>query len=82
MAPNARVNSVAPGNVWIENGTWDLKQRENPDGIQKLLNEKVPLNRFGLPEEIANLVLFLASERASFITGSCFVIDGGQTISF
>ena len=48
----------------------------------KLLNEKVPLNRFGFPEEIANLVLFLASERASFITGSCFVIDGGQTISF
>ena len=39
-----RVNSVAPGNIWIENGTWDLKQKENSDGVQKMLNEKVPLS--------------------------------------
>ena len=82
LAPNVRVNSVAPGNIWIENGTWDLKQKENSEGVQKMLNEKVPLNRFGLPEEVGNLVLFLSSKKASFITGSCFVIDGGQTISF
>ena len=77
-----RVNSVAPGNIWIENGTWDLKHKENPEAVQKMLNEKVPLNRFGLPKEVANLVLFLSSDKALFITGSCFVIDGGQTISF
>lgn len=82
LAPNVRVNSVAPGNIWIENGTWDLKQKENSEGVQKMLNEKVPLNRFGFPEEVANIVLFLSSDKASFITGSCFVIDGGQTISF
>ena len=47
-----------------------------------MLNEKVPLKRFGFAEEVANLVLFLSSEKASFITGSCVVVDGGQTISF
>lgn len=82
LAPDVRVNAVAPGNIWIENGTWDLKQKENPEAVQKMLNEKVPLNRFGSPQEVADLVLYLSSKKASFITGSCFVIDGGQTISF
>ena len=79
FAPNIRVNVVAPGNILIPNGTWDLKQKESPIMIQKMLTEKVPLNRFGLPEEVSDLVLFLSSKKASFITGSCFVIDGGQT---
>ena len=82
LAPYVRVNSVAPGNIFIDNGTWDLRQEENPDAVQKMLNEKVPLNRFGLPQEVTNLVLFLSSDKASFITGSCIVIDGGQTINF
>ena len=82
LAPDVRVNSVAPGNIFIDNGTWDLKQKENPEAVQKMLNEKVPLNRFGLPQAVTNLVLFLSSKKASFITGSCIVIDGGQTINF
>ena len=82
LAPSVRVNVVAPGNIFINNGTWDLKLKENPKMIKKMLIEKVPLNRFGLPEEVSNLVLFLSSKKASFITGSCFVIDGGQTINF
>ena len=49
---------------------------------KKMLIEKVPLQRFGHPKDISDIVLFLSSERASFITGSNFVIDGGQTVGF
>ena len=47
-----------------------------------MLDEKVSLKRFGKPEEVADLVLFISSDKAKFITGSCFVIDGGQTNFF
>ena len=47
-----------------------------------MINREVPLQRFGSPEEIANVVVFLASEKASFVTGSCVVVDGGQTRSY
>ena len=82
LAPNVRVNIVSPGNIMVKNGTWDIKMKDNPVKVSEMLNEKVPLKRFGLPEEVCDLVLFLSSRRASFITGGCFVIDGGQTIGF
>ena len=82
LAPKVRVNVVVPGNVWTGEGTWFNKIRENPGIVQKMLIEKVPLQRFGQPKEISDVVLFLSSERASFITGSYFVVDGGQTIGF
>lgn len=81
LAPNVRVNVVAPGNIWVENGVWDNKMKKNSELVIQMLNEKVPLRRFGLAEEVSDLVLFISSFRASFITGSCFVIDGGQTIT-
>ena len=74
-----RVNTVAPGNIIFPGGNWDKKQQANPELIQKMLNDKVPMGRFGTPEDIANMVVFLLSEKANFITGSCFVVDGGQT---
>lgn len=82
LAPDVRVNVVSPGNIWIEGGTWDKKMKENSNQVSAMLDEKVPLKRFGYPEEVGNLVLFLSSSKASFITGGCFVIDGGQTVSF
>jgi 3-oxoacyl-[acyl-carrier protein] reductase len=82
LAPSVRVNVVAPGNILVENGTWDKKMKTNPEFITSMINEKVPLKRFGLPDEISNFVLFISSPKASFITGGCFVIDGGQTTSF
>jgi 3-oxoacyl-[acyl-carrier protein] reductase len=78
---NIRANVVCPGNIYFEGGTWDLKLKENENAVTQMLKDRVPLNRFARPEEIANLVVFLASERASFITGSCVVADGGQTLS-
>lgn len=78
---NIRVNAVCPGNIYIEGGTWDSKLRESRQEVTEMLKNSVPLNRFARPEEIADLVLFLASERASFMSGSCVVIDGGQTVS-
>ena len=81
VGPNVRVNTVAPGNIMTKGGTWDLKMQSNPAKVNKMIKDKVPLNRFGQPHEIANLVSFLSSDKAKFITGSCIVIDGGQTSS-
>lgn len=82
LAPKVRVNCIAPGNVYFLGGSWDLKKQKDPERIQNLIESTVPMKRFGTPEEISDLVLFLSSDRASFITGSCIVIDGGQTVGF
>ena len=47
-----------------------------------MIESQVPMKRFGKPEEVAELVSFICSDKASFITGACFVIDGGQTKTF
>jgi 3-oxoacyl-[acyl-carrier protein] reductase len=82
LAPSIRVNVISPGNILVEGGSWDRKLKENKQAVSKMLAEKVPLKRFGLPAEVSHLVLFLSSSRASFITGSNFIIDGGQTVTF
>jgi 3-oxoacyl-[acyl-carrier protein] reductase len=82
LAPRIRVNTIAPGNIFVKGGTWDIKTSLDPVKTKQMLLEKVPLQRFGLPEEISDLVVFVSSNRASFISGSCIVIDGGQTISY
>ncbi len=77
-----RVNLVAPGNILFPGGSWERKRSEEPGNVEKYVVSEVPLQRFGRPEEIADLVVFLSSDRASFLTGACVVADGGQTRSF
>jgi 3-oxoacyl-[acyl-carrier protein] reductase len=79
VAPAVRVNTVAPGNVFFEGGTWDEKRRADPAKVQAMLESAVPLRRFGTPEEIAAACLFLASPVSAFTTGATLVVDGGQT---
>lgn len=81
LAPNIRVNCIAPGNVFFDGGNWDDKMKDNPDSVNQIIQTTVPMKRFGKPEEIADSVLFLCSARAGFITGTCLIVDGGQTLS-
>lgn len=81
-ANGVRVNAVAPGNILFPGGLWERKLSENREFFTQYVRSEVPIQRFGRPEEIADAVVFLASERASFITGACLVVDGGQTRSF
>ncbi|TCL69967.1 3-oxoacyl-[acyl-carrier protein] reductase [Hydrogenispora ethanolica] len=75
-----RVNCIAPGNIYFQGGSWAGKVKADPERVQTMLQMNVPLQRFGRPEEIAVAAVFLASERSSFTTGACLVIDGGQTV--
>lgn len=80
LAPQGiRVNTVAPGNVLAPGGTWERKLAEDPVGVESYISKEVPLGRIGKAEEIADSVVFLASQRASFVTGSLLVVDGGQS---
>jgi 3-oxoacyl-[acyl-carrier protein] reductase len=73
-----RINAVAPGNVLFEGGTWARKIAENKSAVDDMLTREVALRRLGTPAYIADLVAFLASPRAAFVTGTVIVADGGQ----
>lgn len=73
-----RINAVAPGNILAADGTWARKIAENKQAVDDMLQREVALRRLGTPEEIADVVAFLASPRAAFVTGSVMVADGGQ----
>jgi 3-oxoacyl-[acyl-carrier protein] reductase len=77
-----RVNAVVPGNILFSGGNWERKLATQREFFENYIRTEVPLQRFGRPEEIADAVTFLASMRATFITGACLVVDGGQTRSF
>jgi 3-oxoacyl-[acyl-carrier protein] reductase len=77
-----RVLSVAPGSTLFPGGSWDRRQREDPDGIAEFVERELPWGRFGTVDEIADVVAFLVSERASWVVGTSVVVDGGQSRSF
>jgi len=76
LAPKGvRANTVSPGNTYVEKGVWGNIEREDPE-LFKSQMELNPMGRMGTPEEVASAVLFLASERASFISGANLNVDG------
>jgi 3-oxoacyl-[acyl-carrier protein] reductase len=79
---NIRVNSVSPGSILFAGGSWWKRQQQNPDAIADFVKTELPFGRFGRPEEVGDVVAFLASPRASWISGTSVVVDGCQSRSF
>jgi 3-oxoacyl-[acyl-carrier protein] reductase len=83
LAPfNIRVNSLSPGSILFEGGSWWNRQRENPAAIAEFVKRELPFGRFGTPQEVGDAVAFLASPRAGWISGTSVVVDGCQSRAF
>ena len=83
LAPsNIRVNSVSPGSILFEGGSWWKRQQADPQGIAEFVKREIPFGRFGRPEEVGDVVAFLASARASWVSGASIVVDGCQGRAF
>jgi 3-oxoacyl-[acyl-carrier protein] reductase len=80
-AQRVRVNTIAPGNIYFAGGSWERRQQADAAAVERMLKAEVPEQRFGTPDEIASLACYLCSAQAGFATGSCYVMDGGQTRS-
>jgi len=76
---NIRVNIISPGNILFEGSTWEDKLARDPAVVETMLEREVPLNRLGTLEEVGSVAAFLASKRAGFVSGSNWLVDGGQT---
>ena len=77
-----RVVSVAPGSILFEGGSWWKRQQADPQGIAQFIKQELPFGRFGKPEEVGAAIAFLASTRASWISGTTVVVDGCQSRMF
>jgi 3-oxoacyl-[acyl-carrier protein] reductase len=83
LAPmKIRVNSVSPGSILFEGGTWWKRQQADPAAIAEFVTRELPFGRFGKPEEIGDVVAYLSSSRASWISGTSVVVDGCQSRAF
>lgn len=74
LAPKIRVNAVCPGYILTP-----MQEAEYTPDMLRECEAKIPLKRLGKPKEVAALFAFLASDEAKFITGQCYIIDGGET---
>ena len=77
-----RVVSVAPGSILFPGGSWHARQQADPQGIAEFVRRELPFGRFGAPDEVGDVVAFLASPRASWISGTTVVVDGCQSRMF
>ena len=77
-----RVVSVAPGSILFEGGSWWKRQQDDPTGIAEFIARELPFGRFGRPEEVGATIAFLASPKASWVSGTTVVVDGCQSRMF
>ena len=78
---NIRVNSIAPGSISFEGGSWWKRQQEDPKGIAEFIERELPFGRFGSAEEVGSVVAFVSSPKASWISGASITVDGCQSRS-
>jgi 3-oxoacyl-[acyl-carrier protein] reductase len=75
------VNCVAPGSILWEGGGWHRRVQQQPEAMADFVRREMPQGRFGSVAEVANVVAFLCSERASLVNAACIAVDGGQSRS-
>jgi 3-oxoacyl-[acyl-carrier protein] reductase len=82
LAPmNIRVNSVAPGSIMFPGGSWHKRQQAEPQFMADFITRELPFGRLGRADEVGNVVAFLASPRASWVSGASVTVDGCQSRS-
>ncbi|MDQ3487399.1 MAG: SDR family oxidoreductase [Acidobacteriota bacterium] len=82
LAPiNIRVNSVAPGSILFPGGSWHKRQQSDPQFIADMIKRDLPFGRLGRADEVGNVVAFLASSKASWVSGASVTVDGCQSRS-
>ncbi|MFC1943181.1 SDR family NAD(P)-dependent oxidoreductase [Chloroflexota bacterium] len=75
-------NSIAPGAIMIPDTGWEKEQKQNPEKFRGMVDSQFPLGRLGTPDEVANVVVFLCSEKASLVNGASIPVDGAEGRSF